>query len=109
MARVPTSILSAAGLLGGFSVARYSHNRKLGGALWAGAGLACAPAWRKVGVPGAVALGSAYATAMGGSHPLAKRIGPWRAVLAVTAAMSALSWAVVDRSPRATGGAAGPG
>jgi hypothetical protein len=39
-------------------------------------------------------MGALYTAAMGGSHPLAKRIGPWPAVLAVTAATAVASEAV---------------
>lgn len=97
MARIPTSVLSAIGLIGGFTAARYTHNRKLGGAVWAGAGLACGPAWRKSGTVNAAALGAVYAGAMGASHPLAKKIGPWPSVFAVTAVMSILTWVLADR------------
>jgi cyanate permease len=91
VARRP-STLAAVGLLGGFAAARYSHNRALGGAVFAAAGAAAAPAWvRSAGPRRAAAMGAIYTLAMGGSHPLAKRIGPWKSVLAVTAATAAAS------------------
>ena len=41
-------------------------------------------------------MGAVYAAAMGGSHPLAKKIGAWPAVLGVTAA-TALASEVITR------------
>jgi hypothetical protein len=38
-----------------------------------------------------------YAAAFAGSHPLAKRIGAWPAVLAAAAASGAASWVLADR------------
>jgi hypothetical protein len=38
-----------------------------------------------------------YAAAFGGSHPLAKRIGPWPAVLTAAGASGAASWLLADR------------
>lgn len=38
-----------------------------------------------------------YTAAMGVSHPLAKKIGSWPAVLAVTAASAGASYAAADR------------
>lgn len=86
------STLVAAGLLGGFAAARYSHRRELGGLVFAAAGLAAVPqVQRAAGPKGAATLGAVYAAAMGGSHPLAKKIGPWPAVLTVTAATAAFA------------------
>src|SRR5687768_15227551 len=86
------SILAAAGLLGGFAAARYSGRRELGGLVFAAAGAAAGPAWlRAAGPRGAATMGAIYTAAMGGSHPLAKRIGPWPAVLTVAAATAVAS------------------
>jgi hypothetical protein len=41
-------------------------------------------------------MGAIYAAAMGGSHPLAKKVGPWPAVLGVAAA-TALASEVIAR------------
>jgi hypothetical protein len=98
MVRVPTSALAAAGLVGGFTVARYSHNRRAGGAVWAAAGLLALPRWVATGPVRALALVAAYAGGMGASHPLAKKIGAWPSVLVVTAGTSALCRALADRS-----------
>lgn len=81
------SVLAAAGLLGGFAAARYSGRRELGGLVFAAAGTAAAPQWKRAAGPkGAAVLGAIYAAALGGSHPLAKKMGAWPAVLTVTAA-----------------------
>jgi hypothetical protein len=95
----PTAPLVAAGLVGGFVAARYTHRRELGGAVFAAAGAVCARSWLRSSGPGVMGvLLGVYAGAMGGSHPLAKKIGPWPAVLAVTAAASGASYALADRS-----------
>jgi hypothetical protein len=96
LARRP-SALAAAGLLGGFAAARYSGRRELGGLVFAAAGAAAAPQWaRAAGPRGAATMAAIYAAAMGGSHPLAKKVGPWPAVLGVTAA-TALASEVIAR------------
>ncbi|MCW3845430.1 hypothetical protein ONA70_35745 [Micromonospora yasonensis] len=47
------------------------------------------------------ALVATYVGAFGLSHPLAKRIGAWPSVLAVSALTAAASYAVADRrAPR---------
>jgi hypothetical protein len=90
------STVATAGLVGGFAAARATGRRDVGGALFAAAGAYCARAWARRGGRGtAAALTAAYAAAMGGSHPLAKKIGAWPAVLAVTAAVVAASEATV--------------
>src|SRR5215210_6299634 len=94
MERLPVnpSLIAALGLIGGFAAARYSGRRELGGAVFAVAGVACARAWSRAAGPGsAAALTALYTAAMGGSHPLAKRLGPWPSVLAVTAVTAAAS------------------
>lgn len=90
-----TSALAAGGLLGGFAVARQSHNRQLGGAVLAAVGVACTIRWQKSsGSARAGALLGTYLVAFGASHPLAKKIGAWPAVTAVSAATAAASMAV---------------
>jgi hypothetical protein len=81
-----SSAVAALGLTGGFLAARQSGRRELGGAVFAAAGAWCAWDWyRTSGPAGAAGLTALYVAAMGGSHPLAKRIGPWPSVAAVTA------------------------
>ncbi|WP_210650942.1 hypothetical protein [Nocardioides sp. SYSU D00065] len=98
LTRVPTAPVLAAGLLGGFTVAQRTGVRPLGAAAMLGANAAAAPAWYAVGgAPLAAGLSAAYWTAMGVSHPLAKRVGTWPAVLGVTAAAAGAAWVLADR------------
>jgi hypothetical protein len=93
------SVAAAVGLVGGFLVARRTGDRRAGGALFALAGAWCARQWGKsLGPARAVALTGLYAGAMGGSHPLAKRIGAWPSVAAVSAAVVAASELASRRS-----------
>jgi hypothetical protein len=84
------SVASAAavlGLVGGFTVAQQTGRREVGGALFAAAGAVSAWNWNRAAGPAAAAgLSALYVAAMGGSHPLAKRIGAWPSVAVVTAA-----------------------
>ena len=89
---VGPSAVAALGLVGGFEIARASGRREIGGALFAVAGVWCAKQWASArGRAAAAALTTGYVAAMGGSHPLAKRVGAWPAVLLVTAAVVAAS------------------
>src|SRR4051812_29356259 len=95
---VSPSLTSAVGLVGGFAVARYTKRRELGGAAFALAGVLSGREWlRRSGPAPAAALGAVYTLAMGGSHPLAKRIGPWPSVLLVTAVTALASEAITRR------------
>lgn len=95
----PVSLVAAGGLLGGFAVARRTGRRGAGGALFAAAGLWCLRSWQQaVGTKPAAALGAGYLAAMGASHPLAKKLGAWPSVVAITAATSGLSEVVTRRA-----------
>ena len=60
--------------------------------MFAAAGAWCAREWyRSCGPAAAAGLSVLYTAAMGGSHPLAKKIGAWPSVAAVTAATAAAS------------------
>jgi hypothetical protein len=97
-AEVPTAPVAAAGLVGGYAVARFSRQRPLGGAVLAAAGLWCGREWtRRAGTPTAVGLGVLYLAGFGASHPLAKKIGAWPAVLTVAAASATASYLLADR------------
>lgn len=101
--RIPTSALVATGLVGGFELARATGNRQAGGALFAALGAVAARSWVRGGGPGrAVPLAALYVAAMGGSHPLAHRIGAWPAVGVVTGAAAAAAYAAHDRHPGPT-------
>lgn len=98
---VSTAPLVAVGLIGGYLTARETGIRPLGGVVPAAAGGYAARTWyAKRGWPTAAALGLAYLGGFGLSHPLAKKIGAWPAVLAVTAAAAGASKVLVDdRAP----------
>ncbi|WP_046730562.1 hypothetical protein [Streptomyces humi] len=98
MARVPSSVIAAGGLVGGYGVARWTKQRPLGGAVLAVAGVAAARQWRqRAGGKAAGALSAAYVAAFAGSHPLAKKVGAWPSVFGVAGAVALASWAVADR------------
>ncbi|WP_309052190.1 hypothetical protein [Streptomyces sp.] len=93
MPRIPSSVVAAAGLVGGYAVARWTKKRPLGGAVLAVAGGVAAREWQRVGgAKASVGLTSAYVAAFAGSHPLAKKIGAWPAVFSVAGAVAAVSW-----------------
>ncbi|MFF8509988.1 hypothetical protein ACF064_18065 [Streptomyces sp. NPDC015492] len=95
MPRIPSPAVAAAGLVGGYAVARWTKKRPLGGVVLAGAGAVAAREWQQVGgAKVAAGLGTVYVAAFAGSHPLAKKIGAWPAVFSVAAGMAAASWAV---------------
>jgi hypothetical protein len=95
------SVVAAAGLIGGFALARQSHRRELGGALFTAAGAWCAREWRReLGPVAATGLELLYGAAMGGSHPLAKKIGAWPAVLVVAAVVAGAAEVAQARSAR---------
>jgi hypothetical protein len=94
----PTAPVAAGSLVLGYVVARESGVRPLGGAVLAAAGAWCGRAWvRKAGPGTATALLGVYVAGFAGSHPLAKRIGAWPAVLVAGAVSGAASWALADR------------
>ncbi|MGW3951411.1 hypothetical protein ACWEKM_10805 [Streptomyces sp. NPDC004752] len=98
MVKVPSSVIAASGLVGGYGVARWTKKRQLGGVVLAVAGAAAAQQWHKEAGPKAAgALGAAYVAAFAGSHPLAKKIGAWPSVFGVAGAVALASWAVADR------------
>ncbi|MFF7556739.1 hypothetical protein ACFZA9_28045 [Streptomyces olivaceus] len=98
MARVPSAAIAAGGLVGGYGVARWTKQRQLGGAVLAVAGAAAARQWhRRAGGRAASALTAAYVAGFAGSHPLARKVGAWPAVLGAAGAVALASWAVADR------------
>lgn len=95
---VPSAVLAASGLVGGYGVARWTRKRQLGGVVLAVAGATAAQQWRQqAGGKAAGALTVAYVAAFAGSHPLAKKVGAWPAVFGVASAVALASWAVADR------------
>ncbi|MFV2194895.1 hypothetical protein [Nocardiopsis sp. LOL_012] len=97
MTAVSSAVLTTAGLVGGYTAARATGNRPLGGVVLAGFGAAAFETWRRrSGAGTALALTGVYVGAFGLAHPLAKRIGSWPAVLGVAAATAALAVAAGD-------------
>lgn len=85
MSSIATAALTTAGLIGGFQTARSTGNRPLGGAILAAAGSAAFASCRNdAGAGRASAVVLTYFLGFGASHPLAKKIGAWPAVYAVT-------------------------
>ncbi|MFD7103903.1 hypothetical protein [Streptomyces celluloflavus] len=98
MAGIPTAVVAAGGIVGGYGVARWTEKRPLGGVALAAAGVVAAREWqRKAGKVTAVALSGAYVAAFAGSHPLAKKIGAWPSVFAVAGGVALASWVAADR------------
>lgn len=90
MNRVLVPVLTTAGLVGGYWVARDSGVRAAGGAVLALIGAAVASTvGRAAGPARSAATTAAYLAAFGASHPLARRIGAWPSVgvVAVAAAI----------------------
>lgn len=82
---VKTAPVVAFGLIGGYLSARVTKVRPIGGAVLAAAGVYAGRAWQAKGGAGTTAvLASVYTLGFGLSHPLAKKIGSWPSVLAVT-------------------------
>ena len=95
---VRTAPLVALGLVGGYLTARETGIRPLGGVVLAAAGAMAGRTWLAQAGPGtAAALSALYLGGFGASHPLAKRIGAWPAVLTVTAVSAAAAHLLVDR------------
>jgi hypothetical protein len=94
----PTSAVVATGLVGGFAIAKYSGRRELGGLFYAACGAWSAREWSRTGGAKLTAgLGLTYVAAFGVSHPLAKKIGAWPSVGAVTAVAAGSAAALADR------------
>ncbi len=95
---IPTAPIVAGSLIGGYLVARETKIRPLGGVVLAAGGALAAREWaNRVGPAGTAALVAVYLGAFGVSHPLAKKIGPWPAVLSAAGVSAAAAWIVSDR------------
>ena len=94
----PTAPIVAGALVGGYLVARKTKVRPLGGAVLALGGAAAARRWwTTTGPAGTVLLSAVYLGGFGASHPLAKKIGPWPAVLTAAGTSALAAWVVSDR------------
>ena len=85
--------------IGGYLTARETGIRPLGGVVLAAAGLYAGRTWLATRGPAVTGgLAALYLGGFGASHPLAKKIGAWPAVLSVAAVSAGAAWAAVDRS-----------
>ena len=90
---VNSALVAASGILGGYVVARESGLRYLGAVPLVAGGVWAGRTWLAKGGPvTAGVLAALYVGAFGGSHPLAKKIGAWPSVLAVTGAVALASY-----------------
>ncbi|MFI5616872.1 hypothetical protein [Streptomyces sp. NPDC051567] len=98
MAQIPTAAVTAGGIAGGYAVARWTGKRPLGGAVLLAAGAVAAREWhRRTSATTTTLLGAAYLAGFAGSHPLAKHIGPWPAVLTTATTIALTSYLTADR------------
>jgi hypothetical protein len=97
MARIPTAPVVAGSLIGGYLVARETGIRPLGGVVLAAGGAFATNQWRRCGPVTTAVLLTTYLGGFGASHPLAKKIGAWPAVLSVAAVSGAASYVLADR------------
>lgn len=81
----------AAGLIGGYGVSDLTGRRELGGAVLLAAGAVAARSWWRRGPLVTGVLTATYVGAFGAAHPLAKKLGAWPSVLAVTAGATAVT------------------
>jgi hypothetical protein len=96
--RLPTAAVTAGSLIGGWQLARRTGIRPLGGAVLAAGGVVAGREWLRCTNPAVTgALAATYLGAFGLSHPLAKRIGSWPAVLTVSVITAAASYLAADR------------
>lgn len=95
---VQTAPVTALGLIGGYLVARETGIRPLGGVVLGGAGLLAGRTWLSRTDPATTAaLTALYVGGFGASHPLAKKIGAWPAVLGAAALSAAAAHLLADR------------
>jgi hypothetical protein len=96
-ARLPTAPLAATGLMGGFAVALSTGSRPLGGVVMGACGLVCIAVWlRRDGRRIALRLTGVGFGAFIVSHLLGLVIGPWPAVVLVSAITAIACWRLSD-------------
>ncbi|MGZ4682374.1 MAG: hypothetical protein ACXWCM_11460 [Acidimicrobiales bacterium] len=98
MARIPTAPVVAGSLVAGYLVARETGIRPLGGVVLAAGGAWAVRSWTRSSGPvtAGVLLGT-YLVGFGASHPLAKKIGAWPAVLTAAGVSGSAAWLLADR------------
>lgn len=98
MASIRTAPVVATGLVGGYLVARTTKVRPLGGVVLGAAGVVAGRNWMRTSGPATTAvLTAVYLGAFGASHPLARKIGAWPAVLSAAAVAAGSAHALSDR------------
>src|SRR5262245_30726781 len=98
MAQLPTAPIVAGSLIAGYVAARETGVRPLGGAvLFAGGAVAAHSWWRTTNPATTALLVATYLGGFGASHPLAKKIGAWPAVLTAAGVSGAAAWVLADR------------
>ena len=97
MPRIPTAPVVAGSLIGGYLVAKETGIRPLGGVVLAAGGALAATGWRRRGPVVTGVLLTTYLGGFGASHPLAKKIGAWPAVISVAAVSGVASYVLADR------------
>lgn len=84
-------------MLGGYVTGRLTKQRPLAGVVLGAAGIAAGLRWHRSSGPGTTALlSTVYLGAFGASHPLAKKLGAWPAVLVSTAVAAGAAWVLND-------------
>src|SRR5436853_1130426 len=97
MRQPPTAPVAAGSLVVGYAVASATGSRPLGGVVLLLGGAWCIGVWaRRDGGRTAAELGATGVAAFVASHLLARAIGPWPSVLAVSAVMAAAAWTRSD-------------
>lgn len=95
--KVNTAPVVTVGLIGGWITARETGIRPLGGVVLAAAGVYAGRTWLARRGPATTAvLGATYLLGFGLSHPLAKKIGAWPAVLTVAGVSAGASALLSD-------------
>jgi hypothetical protein len=95
---IPTAPVVAASLIGGYLAARETGNRALGGAVLSMGGAIAGRQWRRnAGTTGVLILNGIYYGSFGLSHPLAKKLGAWPAVLTAAGVSATAAWLLSDR------------
>jgi hypothetical protein len=103
MTAFPTAPIVAAGLIGGYASARHGGRDDLATVVFTASGAWCVRAWhRRAGARTSAGLLSCYLLAFYVSHPLARKIGGWPAVLAMSAVATGMTFEVADRPSRVT-------
>ena len=98
---IPTAPIVAGSLIGGYYVARTSKNRKLGAAVLGVGGVIAKTEWMKTSGPVTTTiLSGIFYGGFGLSHPLAKKIGAWPAVLTVAGVAATSAYVLNDRKAR---------